>query len=194
MSSTLEAALVDFAVPRMVAAAGFMLKQENMNARDIAVTAVGTMARWAAMKRRNPSAESHTTKRSIPGTGTLEIAAGGERFERGGKSIFQSLCVQLARMGCIVWQWDMLSDSDSKQFSPELVHRFAKQRPEMNTTENWGLYSPQAESHLQSIMGLQTLNAVRSLDFVLSLPEVDAESVWPVTVADPPGRPLLGGR
>jgi len=106
-----------------------------------------------------------------------EIATGQERFEQGGRSRFQSMCVQLARMGCIVWQWDMLSDSDSKQFSPELVHRFAKQRPEMNTTENWGLYSPQAESHLQSIMGLQTLNAVRSLDFVLSLPEVDAERI-----------------
>jgi Acetyl xylan esterase (AXE1) len=104
-----------------------------------------------------------------------EIATGGERFERGGKSIFQSLCVQLARMGCIVWQWDMLSDSDSIQFSREIVHKFAKQRPEANTTENWGLYSPQAESHLQSIMGLQTWNAVRGLDFLLSLPEVDPE-------------------
>ena len=104
-----------------------------------------------------------------------EIASGGERFERGGKSIFQSLCIQLARMGCIVWQWDMLSDSDSVQFSREIVHKFAKQRPEANTTENWGLYSPLAESHLQSIMGLQTWNAVRGLDFLLSLPEVDPE-------------------
>lgn len=102
-----------------------------------------------------------------------EISTGAERFESGAQSIFQSLCVQLARMGCVVWQWDMLSDSDAIQFSAEVVHRFAKQRPEMNTTENWGLYSPQAESHLQSIMGLQTLNAIRGLDFVLSLPEVD---------------------
>ncbi|MFO1481914.1 MAG: acetylxylan esterase [Verrucomicrobiaceae bacterium] len=104
-----------------------------------------------------------------------EIAAGGERFEKGGRSIFQSLCVQLARMGCVVWQWDMLSDSDSVQISREVVHKFAKQRPEMNTTENWGLYSPQAEAHCQSIMGLQTWNAVRGLDFLLSLPEVDPE-------------------
>lgn len=104
-----------------------------------------------------------------------EIASGGERFERGGRSIFQSECVQLARMGCVVWQWDMLSDSDSIQLSREIVHSFAKQRPEMNTTENWGLYSPQAEAHAQSIMGLQSLNAVRGLDFLLSLPEVDPE-------------------
>ncbi|NUQ61561.1 MAG: acetylxylan esterase, partial [Pirellulales bacterium] len=39
-----------------------------------------------------------------------EIAAGAERFERSGRSTFQSLCVQIARMGCVVWQWDMLSD------------------------------------------------------------------------------------
>jgi dienelactone hydrolase len=104
-----------------------------------------------------------------------EIATGQERFEQGGRSRFQSMCVQLARMGCVVWQWDMLSDSDAKQFSRAVVHTFAKQRPEMNTVENWGLYSPQAEAHLQSIMGLQTWNAVRSLDFLLSLPEVDPE-------------------
>ncbi len=106
-----------------------------------------------------------------------ELADGEERFEQGGRSRFQSMCVQLARMGCVVWQWDMLSDSDSVQFSRQIVHGFARQRPEMNTVENWGLYSPQAEAHLQSIMGLQTLNAVRSLDFLLSLPEVDPDRV-----------------
>lgn len=102
-----------------------------------------------------------------------QIADGAERFEKGGRTLYQSMCVQLARMGCVVWQWDMLSDSDSVQFSREIVHKFKTQRPEMNTAENWGLYSPQAEAHLQSIMGLQTLNAIRSLDFLLSLPEVD---------------------
>ncbi len=106
-----------------------------------------------------------------------ELAEGEERFEQGGRSRFQSMCVQLVRMGCVVWQWDMLSDSDSIQFSSQIVHRFAKQRPEMNTTENWGLYSPQAESHLQSIMGLQTWNSIRSLDFLLSLAEVDPDRI-----------------
>lgn len=102
-----------------------------------------------------------------------EIASGQERFEQGGQSRFQSMCVQLARMGCIVWQIDALSDSDSKQFSPEVIHKFAQQRPEMNRTEGWGLYSPQAEANLQNVMGLQTLNSIRSVDFLLSLPEVD---------------------
>jgi dienelactone hydrolase len=106
-----------------------------------------------------------------------EIADGEERFEEGGRSRFQSMCVQLARMGCVVWQWDMLSDSDARQFSRELVHGFAKQRPEMNSADGWGFYSPRAEAHLQSIMGLQTLNAIRSLDFLLTLPEVDPERI-----------------
>jgi dienelactone hydrolase len=106
-----------------------------------------------------------------------EIATGQERFEKGGKSRFQAMCVQLARMGCVVWQWDMLGASDANQLTTQLVHGFSKQRPEMNTTENWGLYSSQAEAHLQSIMGLQTWNAERSLDFLLSLPEIDSERI-----------------
>jgi dienelactone hydrolase len=106
-----------------------------------------------------------------------EIADGEERFEQGGRSRFQSMCVQLARMGCVVWQWDMLGNSDAQQLSAALVHSFARQRPEMNTVENWGLFSPQAETHLQSAMGLQTLNSIRSLDFLLSLPEVDPSRI-----------------
>jgi dienelactone hydrolase len=106
-----------------------------------------------------------------------EIATGAERFEQGGRSRFQSMCVQLARMGCVVWQWDMLGNSDSLQLSAGLVHGFAKQRQDMNTTEDWGLFSPQAEAHLQSAMGLQTWNSIRSLDFLLTLPEVDPERI-----------------
>jgi hypothetical protein len=106
-----------------------------------------------------------------------EIAAGEERFEQGGRSRFQSLCVQAARMGCVVWQWDMLGESDCLQLSHELVHGFAKQRPELNAADGWGLYSPRAEARLQSVMGLQAWNSVRSLDFLLSLPEVDPERI-----------------
>ena len=106
-----------------------------------------------------------------------EIAAGEERFEQGGRSRFQSLCVQAARMGCVVWQWDMLGESDCLQLSHELVHRFAKPRPDMNAADGWGLYSPRAEARLQNVMGLQAWNSIRSLDFLRSLPEVDPERI-----------------
>lgn len=102
-----------------------------------------------------------------------EIATGAERFEQGGRSRFQSLCVQLARMGCVVWHWDMLGTSDCRQLDGNLVHGFGGQRPEMSRPEGWGFYSPQAEARLQNIMGVQTWNSVRALDFLLSLPEVD---------------------
>ncbi|MES2570774.1 MAG: acetylxylan esterase, partial [Verrucomicrobiota bacterium] len=106
-----------------------------------------------------------------------DIADGAERFEEGGRSSLQARCVMLARLGCVVFHWDMLGNADSVQIPASIIHGFAKQRPEMNTRENWGLYSPQAEAHLQSVMGLQTLNAIRALDFLLSLPEIDSERV-----------------
>ncbi len=106
-----------------------------------------------------------------------ELATGAERFEIGGRNRFQAMCVQLARMGCVVWQWDTLGNSDSQQLSFELVHRFATQRAGMSGSDAWGFFSPAAEARLQSVMGLQTLNAIRSLDFVLSLPDVDPARV-----------------
>jgi hypothetical protein len=106
-----------------------------------------------------------------------EIAQGAERFEEGGRSVLQSRCVQLARMGCVAFHYDMIGYADSVQISQDLAHGFSKQRPEMNNETNWGLFSPQAEAHLQSVMGLQTWNSIRALDFVLSLPEVDPERI-----------------
>jgi dienelactone hydrolase len=106
-----------------------------------------------------------------------DIIQGAERFEEGGRSMFQSVCVQLARMGCVVFQHDMIGYADSLQLSRTLAHEFTTQRPEMNTVENWGLFSPQAEMHLQSVMGLQTWDSIRALDFLFSLPEVDPERI-----------------
>ena len=106
-----------------------------------------------------------------------QIAKGAERFEEGGRSPLQSRCVQLARMGCVVFHYDMIGYADSQQISAEIAHSFSKQRPEMNTVENWGLYSPQAESHLQSVMALQTWNSIRCLDFLINLPDVDAKRI-----------------
>jgi dienelactone hydrolase len=106
-----------------------------------------------------------------------EIEQGAERFEEGGRSPLQARCVQLARMGCVVFHYDMIGYADSRQISEQIAHGFAKQRPEMNTTENWGLFSPQAEAHLQSVMGLQTWDSIRALDFLSQLPDVDPERI-----------------
>ena len=106
-----------------------------------------------------------------------EIAEGAERFESGARSPLQARCVQLARMGCVVFHYDMIGYADCVQIPATIAHQFAKQRPEMNTRENWGLFSPQAEMHLQSVMGLQTWNSIRALDFLCDLPDVDPNRV-----------------
>jgi dienelactone hydrolase len=106
-----------------------------------------------------------------------ELETGGERLPESGRSIFQSLCVQLARMGCVAFMYDMIGNSDSQQFSNELAHGFKKQRPEASSPEGWGFYSAQAELRLQSIMGLQTWSSIRAIDFVTSLPDVDAKRI-----------------
>ena len=102
-----------------------------------------------------------------------DFVRGAERFMESGRSPLQARCIQLARMGCVVFHYDMIGYADSQQISYEVAHRFAKQRPEMNTETNWGLFSPQAEGRLQSVMGLQTWNSIRATDFLASLPDVD---------------------
>lgn len=106
-----------------------------------------------------------------------QIKQGGEKYEEGGRSPLQARCMQLARMGCVAFHYDMIGYADSQQISFEIAHRFAKQRPDMNSAESWGLYSTQAEANLQSVMGLQTYNSIRALDFIISLPDVDAERI-----------------
>lgn len=102
------------------------------------------------------------------------IVDGAERFESSGRFPKLARCAQLARMGCVVFIFDMLGYADSQQISYQLAHRFAKQRPEFEGKESWGLFSAQAEMRLQSIMGIQTWNSIRCLDFLESLPDVDS--------------------
>jgi dienelactone hydrolase len=106
-----------------------------------------------------------------------QLVEGGERFEVGGRSPLQSLCVQLARMGCVVFHYDMVGYADSKQISFDVAHRYSQRRPQMETSENWGFFSPMAELHLQNIMGLQTYNSLRALDWLLTLPDVDPQRI-----------------
>jgi len=102
-----------------------------------------------------------------------QIVRGAERFEASGRFPKLARCAQLARMGCVVLIVDMLGFADNMQLSHDLVHQFAKQRPEMENPNHWGLYTTQAELRCQTILGLQTWNNIRSLDFLCSLPDVD---------------------
>ena len=104
-----------------------------------------------------------------------ELAIGAERWECGARSPLQARCVQLARMGCVVFHYDMLGDADSKQIRE---HRSGK-RPHLDGSEpgTFGLYSAAADLRLQSNFGLQTWNSIRSVDFLLTLSEVDPNRI-----------------
>ena len=106
-----------------------------------------------------------------------QIVRGAERFEGSGRYPKLARCAQLARMGCVAFIFDMIGYADSVQIPEEVAHRLRKQRPEFDTKENWGFFATQAELRLQSIMGLQTWNSIRALDFLCDLPEVDSERI-----------------
>ena len=106
------------------------------------------------------------------------LATGAERFETAARNHIQARCVQLARMGCIVYHWDMIGYCDAVQINYDRAHRFGKQPKESEVTDDgWLLFSPLAESHAQSIPGLQTLAGMRGVDFLLTLPEVDSSRI-----------------
>ncbi|QDU62216.1 hypothetical protein Pan216_30830 [Planctomycetes bacterium Pan216] len=101
------------------------------------------------------------------------IAAGDERFELGGRFPIQARCVQLARMGCVVFNYDMVGYADSVQ----LPHRGFDESDRVDTPEAWSFHTAQAELRLQNMMGLQSWNSIRALDFVSALPDVDPEKI-----------------
>lgn len=100
-----------------------------------------------------------------------QLAIGAERWESGARSPLQARCVQLARMGCAVFFYDMLGYADSIQIAD---HRSGK-RKDLDGSEpgSYGLYSAMADLRLESNFGLQTWNGIRALDFILSVPGVD---------------------
>ena len=94
-----------------------------------------------------------------------------------GRYPLQARCVQLARMGCLVFLYDMLGRADNLSFTESLVHGFAKQRDDLSSPEKWGLFSAQSELRCLSILGLQTWNSIRALDWISSLDDVDADRI-----------------
>ncbi len=89
-----------------------------------------------------------------------QIGKGAEKFNAGARYPLQARMVELARMGCMVFHYDMVGYADSKQIG----HRA-------------GFTDAEAGLRLQNFMGLQTFNSIRALDFLLSLPEVDAKRI-----------------
>jgi len=86
------------------------------------------------------------------------IEEGGEKYLSGGRHPIQARMVHLARMGCIVFHYDMVGYADSKVID----HRNDFADAEAG---NW----------LINTMGLQTWNSIRALDFLTSLEEVDRD-------------------
>jgi hypothetical protein len=114
-----------------------------------------------------------------------QIKIGAEDFDQAGRVPLQARCVHLARLGCVVFMYDMLGRADGTDvLSDNLIHSFgvadgysATSRASMATEDRWGLYSPQAEHRLISTMGLFTWNSVRSLDWISALEGVDPERI-----------------
>jgi len=102
-----------------------------------------------------------------------KIVTGAERFEDGGRSFMQSRCVQLSRMGCVVFHYDMIGYGDSIQIPLDVAHRFSQLRKKFNEPPAQGFYSASAELNLHNPMGLHTYNSIRAMDFLTSLPDVD---------------------
>lgn len=106
-----------------------------------------------------------------------ELELGSEKFAVGGRHPLQARSVHLARMGCVVFLYDMLGYADNQTLSYDLIHRFAKQRPELSSPEQWGLFSAQSELWLLNALGLQTWNSIRALDWIETLPDVDPQRI-----------------
>lgn len=85
---------------------------------------------------------------------------GAETTDNGAKSPLQARCANLAMLGFVVFHYDMVGYADSTA----IAHRA-------------GFTDAQAELRLQNFMGLQTWNSIRALDFIESLPDVDAKRI-----------------
>jgi dienelactone hydrolase len=84
------------------------------------------------------------------------VKAGGEPDLDRGRWFMQAVPATLAKLGFVVFQYDMIGYADSTA----IPHRE-------------GFKDAAAELRLQSQMGLQTWNSVRALDFLAGLPDVD---------------------
>lgn len=107
------------------------------------------------------------------------IATGQERFMNAAINHMQAACVQLARMGCVVLQYDMIGYADSQQVSFNRAHRWGL--PNIDNAEatesGWPFFSVKAEGFGQSIMGLQTINTIQAFEMLRGLEDVDPDRI-----------------
>jgi hypothetical protein len=89
-----------------------------------------------------------------------ELKSGAEQTREGARFPLQAMCAHLARMGCVVFHYDMVGNADSQKIG-----------------HSQGFTDAQAELRLQSFMGLQTFNSIRALDFLCGLPDVDPSRI-----------------
>ena len=85
-----------------------------------------------------------------------DIASGAEGTLESARYPLQARPAMLARMGVIAFAWDVIGYADSTA----IEHRA-------------GFTDAEAELRLQSFLGLSMWNAVRAVDFLLTLPDVD---------------------
>jgi hypothetical protein len=88
--------------------------------------------------------------------GRWQIDQEAEATMAGARFFLQARMVELARLGCVVFHYDMVGYADSRP----IVH-------------GKGFTDAECELRLQSMLGLQTFNSIRALDFLSSLPDVD---------------------
>ncbi|MCR9197328.1 MAG: acetylxylan esterase [Planctomycetaceae bacterium] len=106
-----------------------------------------------------------------------ELETGAETFAVGGRNPLQARSVQLARMGCNVFLYDMQGYADGGSFTQDLIHGFARQRPHLSGPERWGLFSAQSELRLLNALGIQTWNSLRAVDWLTSRDDVDSDKL-----------------
>jgi dienelactone hydrolase len=95
-----------------------------------------------------------------PNGAAEQLRIGAELYMSGARYPLQARMVQLARMGCVVFHYDMVGNADNQPID----HR-------------GGFNDPVAELWLQNKLGLQTWNSIRALDFLTSLPDVDPDRI-----------------
>lgn len=88
------------------------------------------------------------------------LKSGAETMRESAMYPLQARCAMLARMGCVVFFYDMVGVADSQA----IAHRA-------------GFNSITCELRQQSAMGLQTWNSIRALDFLLDQPAIDPSRI-----------------